>query len=64
MKVNYDKETDVLYIQLNNSAIAESASDKPGIIIDYGVAGNIAGIEVLKASAKMEKPLKIEYEVM
>lgn len=64
MKVKYDKETDVLYIQLNNSPVAESDSDKPGIILDYDEAGNITGIEVLNASAKMEKPLKVEYEVM
>jgi uncharacterized protein YuzE len=64
MKVKYDKETDVLYIQLNNSPVVESDSDKPGIILDYDEAGNIAGIEVLNASTKMDKPLKVEYEVM
>lgn len=64
MKVKYDKEADVLYIQLNSSPVAESDSDKPGIIIDYDESGNITGIEVLNASAKMEKPLKVEYEVI
>jgi len=64
MKVRYDKETDILYIQLTNKTVAESDSDKPGVILDYDDAGNIAGIEVLNASAKMEKPLKVEYEVM
>lgn len=64
MKVRYDKETDVLYIQLNNSPVAESDSDKPGIILYYDEAGNITGIEVLNASTKMEKPLKVECELM
>ena len=64
MKVRYDKEIDVLYIQLNNSPVAQSDSDKPGIILDYDESGNITGIEVLNASLKMEKPLKVEYEIM
>ncbi len=63
MKVKYDKETDVLYIRLNNNAVAESDSEKPGIILDYDNEENIVGIEVLNASKKMERPLKVEYEV-
>jgi uncharacterized protein YuzE len=63
MKVKYDKENDVLYIQLSNNAVAESDSEKPGIILDYDMQQNIVGIEVLNASKKMETPLKVEYEV-
>jgi len=63
MKVKYNKENDVLYIRLNNNAVAESDSEKPGIILDYDNEGNIVGIEVLNASKKMERPLKVEYEV-
>ena len=63
MKVKYDKENDVLYIRLSNNAIAESDSEKPGIILDYDMQQNIVGIEVLNASKKMETPLKVEYEV-
>ncbi len=64
MKVRYDKEADVLYIKLSDNKIAESDSDKPGIILDYDNAANIVGIEVLNASQKMEKPLQVEYEVI
>ncbi|MDX2045810.1 MAG: DUF2283 domain-containing protein [Chitinophagaceae bacterium] len=63
MKVKYDKETDVLYIQLNSNPVSESDSDKPGLILDYDNQQNIVGIEVLNASKKMEKPLKVEYEI-
>ncbi len=63
MKVKYDKEADILYIQLSDHAVAESGSDKPGIILDYDNNENIVGIEVLNASQKMDKPLKVEYEV-
>ena len=63
MKVKYNKENDVLYIQLSNNAVAESDSEKPGIIIDYDEKENIVGIEVLNASQKMERPMKVEYEI-
>ena len=64
MKVKYDKENDVLYIRLNNNPVAESDSEKPGIILDYDTDENIVGIEVLNASKKMERPLKVEDEVV
>lgn len=64
MKLKYDKETDVLYIRLGNNPIAESDRDKPGIILDYDSEDNIVGIEILNASKKMDKPLKVEYEVV
>ena len=64
MKVKYDKEADVLYILLSNNPVEESDSDKPGIILDYDSEENIVGIEILNASQKMDKPLKVEYEVV
>ena len=63
MKVKYDKETDVLYIRLSNNPVIESDSDKPGIILDYDSDKNIVGIELLNASKKMERPMKVEYEI-
>jgi uncharacterized protein YuzE len=63
MKVRYDKEVDILYIQFSDENIGESDEDKPGIIIDYTDSGNIVGIEVLNASKKMPQPMQLEYEV-
>lgn len=63
MKVKYDKENDVIYISLSNKPVAESDIEKPGIILDYDSDENIVGIEVLNASKKMERPMKVEYEV-
>jgi len=34
MKLKYDKETDILYIRLNDLKIVES-DEKNGVIIDY-----------------------------
>ena len=63
MKVKYDKEVDILYIQFSDEKVSESDEEKPGIILDYDIDGNILGIEVLNASKKMPQPMKFEYEV-
>ena len=63
MKVKYDKEADVLYIQLNDVPIAESDEERKGIILDYASDGKIVGIEILNASKNLPQPTKVEYEV-
>ena len=63
MKVTYDQEVDVLRIVLSNAAIEESDEDKPGVILDYDVSGNVVGIEILDASKRMENPRSVEYAV-
>lgn len=63
MKVTYDQEVDVLRILLNEVDIEESDEDKPGIIIDYDKQGNVVGLEVLDASARIGNPRTLEYAV-
>ena len=63
MKVKYDKEVDILYIQFSDNKIKESDEEKSGIILDYDNEGSIVGIEVLNASKKMQNINKVEYEV-
>lgn len=54
MKVTYDKEMDILYIQFKTEQVIESDEDKSGeMIIDYAQNGSIIGIEVLNASEKL-----------
>ncbi len=62
MKLKYDKETDILYIRLNDLKISES-DEKNGVIIDYSIDGEVVAIEVLDASKNEHSPLKLEYEV-
>ena len=61
MKLKYDKETDILYIRLNDLKIVES-DEKNGVIIDYSEEGEVVAIEVLAASENQNTPLKVEYE--
>lgn len=63
MKVKYNKEADVLYIQLSDARIAESDEERKGIVLDYDHNGRIVGIEILSASKNLPQPTKVEYEV-
>ena len=63
MKVKYDKEVDVLYIEFSDNKITESDEEKSGIILDNDSEGSIVCIEVLNASKKIKNINKVEYEV-
>ena len=63
MKIKYNKEVDVIYLQFSDKEVVESDEDKPGIILDYNIEGNIVGIEILEASDKTINPSSLIYEV-
>ena len=63
MKITYDPEVDVLRILFRDAPIEESDEDKPGVILDYDKDGNIVGLEILKASTRVENPRSVEYAV-
>ena len=63
MKVTYDKELDVIYIQFKEDKIEESDEDKNGnMIVDYASDGSIIGIEMLNATEKLSLPLAPNYQ--
>ena len=64
MKVTYDQEVDILNIELTDAVINESDEDKPGVILDYDVEGNVVGIEILDASTRMHIPRSVEVAVV
>lgn len=64
MKVKYDKEADVLYIEFKNTTVTTKRLDQD-IAIDYDADGEITGIEVLSASKRLlskEIPPRITLE--
>ncbi len=63
MKVVYDRETDTLTITLNETPVAESDEEKPGVILDYDAQGNLVSLEILDASKRVTAPSAIEYQV-
>ena len=64
MKIKFDKQTDVLYIQFSTNAIVESGEDNKGVILDYDNENNVVGIEILNASLKLPQPNIVEYEMI
>jgi len=54
MKLNYDRETDSLYIDLNSRASADSKEVQEGVIIDVDAKGKIVGIDIQHASEVMD----------
>lgn len=63
MKVIYDRETDTLTVIFSDAPIEESDEDKPGVILDYDLSGNLVSLEILDASRRVTAPSHIEYEV-
>ena len=62
MIIKYNKEVDIVYIQLSDRDVVESDEDKPGIIIDYDSNGKVVGMEILDASKRIPNPSKFEFE--
>jgi uncharacterized protein YuzE len=63
MKVVYDPEHDLLQITLNDTTVEETAQIAPGLVLDYDVDGNVLGLELRKASTKMNNPYTISYVI-
>jgi uncharacterized protein YuzE len=63
MRVVYDPEKDILQITFIETIIEETAQIAPGLVLDYDEDGNVIGLELRKASTKMDNPYAITYLV-
>lgn len=54
MKINYYPETDSLYIDLSSRPSVDSKEVSTGIVLDYDEEGNLVGIDIDRASKKLE----------
>ena len=64
MKVSYDPKSDTLSLVFkDNTAVAESDEDKPGIILDYDREGNLVSLEILDASKRVTETRKVDFQV-
>jgi len=57
MKLKIDKESDMLYFRLDESAIVESEEVQPGVILDFDAEGRVMGIEILHLSSRVAPEL-------
>ena len=65
MKVRFDRDSDALYIRLDDSRIVESEEVKPGVVLDFNEQNPVVGIEILDAGKRVpESSLKqMHFEV-
>ena len=66
MRLKVDKENDVLYFRLDETAIVESEEVQPGVILDFNQEGHVVGIEILAISSHVapEKLRVLQFETV
>ncbi len=60
MKIIFDKQADMLNIQLSEEPSVESSEIEPGLVVDFDKNGTVVNIEIENAS-KMDLS-KISFE--
>ncbi len=64
MKGFYDPRTDTLTLILkDNTPVAESDEEKPGVILDYDGDENLISLEILDASRHVSEARRVEFQV-
>jgi uncharacterized protein YuzE len=63
MKVIYDPDKDILQITFIEMTVEETAQIAPGLVLDYDGDGNVIGLELAKASTKVDNPHVVSYVV-
>ena len=54
VRLNYHPDTDSLYIDLSERTSVESREISDGVVLDYDEGGNLVGIDIDNASAKVD----------
>jgi uncharacterized protein YuzE len=64
MKITYDPEGDVLYIELRHVPASDSSDVEEGVTVDLDSEGHIIGVEILDASERMtpDELANVHYE--
>ena len=52
MKLKVDRETDALYLRLDDSPVVESEEVSPGVVLDFNEENQVVGIEILNLSQR------------
>jgi len=52
MRLKIDKESDTLYLRLDENKVVESEEVRPGVILDFDSEGRVVGVEFLGISPR------------
>ena len=63
MKSIYDPEKDILQITLREAVVEETTQIAPSLILDYDEDGRVIGLEIRKASLKVDDPHNLNHSV-
>jgi uncharacterized protein YuzE len=61
MKIIYDPDKDILQISFAEATVEQTAQIAPGMVLDYDEDGNAIGLELRKASTRVDNPYAISY---
>ena len=61
MKIQYDSETDTIFVRFNDDTIIESEEKESGVIVDYNNKDEIVAIEILNVKSS---PHEIDLPVI
>ena len=64
MKIEYDTTVNAMYIRLNENEITTSQEVANGVALDFDVAGELVGIELLYVRQRITLPTEILYEYL
>lgn len=54
MRLQYDRETDSLYIHLSARPSVESEEVSEGVVLDFDASGTLVGIDIENASERTD----------
>jgi uncharacterized protein YuzE len=63
MKIIYDPDQDILQIVFVETTVEETAQIAPDMVLDYDKDDNFIGLELRKASTKIDTPYAIAYSI-
>ncbi len=55
MRLKIDRESDALYLRLDESKIVESEEVTPGVVLDFNENDEVVGVEILRLSQRVSK---------
>lgn len=63
MKLHVDEKADALYLRLDESAIVESETVVPGVVLDFNERGDVVGVEILNLSKRTTVPNLKDFRI-